>query len=204
MAALPVHPGARVSDRHGVPELNDRWLTQVQPIHHTVRRSAWWVVSDAKPRAVARWYADHAPPAFRSGGTVGGQGDGRRWVFEVYDAQPGAGGLPPTGTTIEVQTTRIAGGVGVRATVAAVWAPARPLASYVQDVSSIDVHTRYARRAVLGAAQHQVVHDHRPRPAPRGGRHVRRTPGYRAVRGGPLRVDARLVDRPDRVPHQHG
>ena len=148
MSAMPVYPTARPSDQQGVPALNDHWLSQVQPVDNTVVRSSWWTVSGAAPGAVAQWYADHAPSGFHSDGTVGGQGDGTRWVDEVYYAEPGHDALPPSGTTIELQTTRTANGVGIRATVGSVWSPARPLASYVQDVTSIDVvstHTRFWR-----------------------------------------------------------
>jgi hypothetical protein len=148
MATMPVYATAIVSDQQGVPELNDHWLSQVQPVDNTVVRSSWWTVSGATPSLVAQWYADHAPSGFHSDGTVGGQGDGTRWVDEVYYVEPGHDELPPSGTMIELQTTRTAEGVGIRATVDSVWSPARPRTSYVQDVTSIDVtstHSRFGR-----------------------------------------------------------
>ncbi len=53
-------------------------------------------------------------------------------------------------------------GVGVRATVSSVWAPARPRASYVHDVSSIDVrsvHERYGRDTVERSVRSFTVTD---------------------------------------------
>jgi len=88
----------------------------------------------------------------RSGGrnAVGGQGDGRMWIYEVDDTQPGVDQLTGPGSSVELQTTKTSAGVGVRATVSTVWPPARPVASFVQDVSSIDVRST-RRPATLGA-----------------------------------------------------
>lgn len=143
LAAIPVHPGAVSSDP--LPALGDDTLSTVTAVGHTEVRSAFCVVPEGGPRAVAQWYGAHPPAGFSSGGgAVGSQGDGRTVVFEVYDDQPGAG-LGAPGTSVEVQTTAVHGGVGVRVTVSSVWAPARPRTSYVQDVRSIDVRSAHER-----------------------------------------------------------
>jgi hypothetical protein len=150
-AGLPAYPGGQESDQEGVPELDDSHLSAVHPQDHTIMRSRFWTVSGATASAVAHWYAAHPLAGFDSGGrgSVGGQGDGSTWIYEVDYNQPGLNQLTGAGTSVELQTTETSAGVGVRATVSTVWLPARPVASYVQDVSSIDVrttHTRYGRR----------------------------------------------------------
>jgi len=150
-AVLAAYPGAHETDAAGVPELDDTTLSSVHPQGHTVVRSRFWTVSGATASGVAHWYAAHPPAGFRSGGrnAVGGQGDGRTWIYGVDDTQPGVDQLTGSGTSVELQTTKTPAGVGVRATVSTVWLPARPVASFVQDVSSIDVrstHARYGRQ----------------------------------------------------------
>lgn len=145
-AALTTYPGVRESDQAGVPALDDHHLSTVHPHGHTVVRSRFWTVSGTSASAVAHWYAAHAPAGFESGGgnAVGGQGDGSTWIYEVDYSQPGRNQLTGSGTSVEVQTTTMPTGVGVRETVSTVWLPARPLTSYVQDVSSIDVRTTHS------------------------------------------------------------
>jgi hypothetical protein len=144
LAAVLGYPGAVASDP--IAALGDDTLSTVTPAGHTEVRSGFWQVSGIGPKAVARWYAAHPPAGFSSGGAgaVGGEGDGTRWISEVYDDQPGTE-LGGKGTSVEVETTKVGagvgGGVGVRVTVSSVWAPARPRASYVEGVSSIDVRT---------------------------------------------------------------
>jgi hypothetical protein len=161
LAAIGSYPGAVASDP--LRELSDDTLSTVMPTGHTEVRSAFWVVSGVGPRTVARWYAAHPPSGFPSGGpdAVGGQGDGRTWISEVYDEQGGSE-LGARGTSAEVQTTKIPAGVGIRVTVSSVWAPARPLTSYVQDVTSIDVrsvHERYGRDRVERSVRSFTVTD---------------------------------------------
>lgn len=144
LAAMPVHPGAFSSDP--LPALGDDSLSTVTPAGHTEVRSGYWTVPGSRPRAVAEWYAAHRPAGFPPGGGVGSQSDGRTVVFEVYDDPPGTG-LGSPGTSVEVQTTAVGDGAGVRVTVSSVWAPARPRTSYVQDVRSIDVRSVHARYA---------------------------------------------------------
>jgi hypothetical protein len=161
LAAIGSYPGASASDP--LRELGDDTLSTVTPMGHTEVRSAFWVVSGVGPQAIARWYAAHPPAGFSSGGAdaVGGQGDGRTWVSEVYYEQ-GDNELGARGTSAEVQTTKVPAGVGIRATVSSVWAPARPLTSYVQDVRSIDVrsvHERYGRDSVERSVRSFTVTD---------------------------------------------
>jgi hypothetical protein len=150
-AALPVVPGARETDSAGVPELGDDTLSSLQPPGHTVLRSRFWSVSGVRSKAVVTWYAAHPPAGFHTEGGpagVGGQGDGTTWIDEVYWDGPQGDRLAQTGTSVEVQTTATASGVGIRLTVSSLWPPARPVASFVQDVSSIDVrstHEHYGR-----------------------------------------------------------
>jgi hypothetical protein len=161
LAAIGSYPGASASE--AIRELGDDTLSTVAPAGRTEVRSAFWVVSGAGPTAVARWYAAHPPTGFSSGGAdaVGGQGDGRTWISEVYYDQGGSE-LGARGTSAEVQTTTLPSGVGIRATVSSVWAPARPRASYVQDVTSIDVrsvHLRYGRDTVERSVRSFTVTD---------------------------------------------
>ncbi len=143
LAQMPGYPGAVGSGP--IAALGDDTLSTATPGGHTEVRSGFWAVSGAGPRAVAEWYAAHPPAGFSGeGGAVGGQSDGTTWISEVYFDRPGTE-LGGKGTSVEVQTTRIPAGVGVRVTVSSVWAPARPRASYVQDVTSIDVRTTHER-----------------------------------------------------------
>ena len=143
-AALPVLPGAVETDRSGVPELDGFGVSLLTPTGHTITRSRWWTVSGTTSKAAALWYAAHPPPGFSSEGGatgVGGSGDGNRWVDEV--TWDGSSGGTTSRTSVEVQTTGKPGGAGIRLTVLTVWPPARPLTSYVQDVSSIDVQSSH-------------------------------------------------------------
>jgi hypothetical protein len=147
-ASLPVYPGAGETDAAGVPELGDNTLSSVHPTGHTVVRSRFWKVSGVRSRAVAEWYAAHPAAGFVSEGGVGGEGDGHTWIDEVAWDQPQDTNVSQSGTSVEVATTNTAAGVGIRLTVSSAWLPARPVASYVQDVSSVDVrstHVRYGR-----------------------------------------------------------
>jgi hypothetical protein len=137
-AALPVYPGARETDAAGAPELS-RWTATISgPVAYTETHQRWWTVTGTKAKVVARWYDAHAPARFRSEG-VGGEGDGTTWVNTVDFYPRTRPALSPSGVSVEVQTLDTAHGVEVRAVVDSVWPPARPLASYVQDVTSIDV-----------------------------------------------------------------
>ena len=137
---LPVLPEATETDRSGVPELAEFGMFLLTPAGHTVTRQRWWTASGTTSATAARWYAAHPPTGFTTEGGatgVGGSGDGRRWADEVtWDGTPHGS---TSGTSVEVQTTATADGVGIRLTVLSVWPPARPAASFVQDVSSIDV-----------------------------------------------------------------
>lgn len=161
LATVDGYPGATDSDP--IRELGDDTLSTATPAGHTEVRSGFWTVSEAGPEAVARWYAAHPPDGFSSGGAdaVGGEGDGTTWISEVYDDQPGTE-LGGPGTSVEVETTRVAAGVGVRVTVSSVWAPARPRTSYVQDVRSIavrSVHERYGQDTVAPSRRSFTVTD---------------------------------------------
>lgn len=148
-AGLPAYPGAQETDSAGVPELSDHALSTVHPGGHTIVRSRYWTVGGVRSRAVAQWYAAHPMDGFHTEGGlngVGGEGDGSRWINEVYWNDGTSGGPSLAGTSVEIQTTDTSAGVGIRVTVSSVWNPARPLASFVQDVSAIDVrsvHDRY-------------------------------------------------------------
>ncbi|HEX3221510.1 MAG TPA: hypothetical protein VHR35_03000 [Nocardioides sp.] len=167
---LPVFPGAQETDAAGVPELDDRTLSAAHPAGHTVVRSRFWTVTGTTPSAVAHWYAAHPSSGFSSGGrnAVGrtGGNTSSRWIDEVYYTQPGTNQLTGSGTSVEVETTTTSAGVGIRATVSSVWLPARPVTSFVQDVSSIDVrsthlhlgrHVRTTHRSFTVADPDQVL-----------------------------------------------
>jgi hypothetical protein len=153
---LPAYPGAQETDRAGVPELGDITLSTVHPGSHTIVRSRFWTVTGVGSKTVARWYAAHPVAGFRSEGgpnAVGGESGDPGWINEVYwDDRSGDVNL--AGTSVEIETTRTSTGVGVRATVSSVWPPARPPASFVQNVSSIEVRSEHQ---VLGQAT-QTTH----------------------------------------------
>lgn len=142
---LPVFPDAQETDAADVPALGDDTLSTVHPQGHTIERSRFWTVSGVTSNEVVHWYAGHPPAGFSSGGSdgVGGQGDGKTWIDEVYWDPAEGDRLPPSGTSVEIESTAVASGVGIRLTVSSVWLPARPLASFVQDVTSIDVHSTH-------------------------------------------------------------
>jgi hypothetical protein len=140
-AALPAYRGAQETDRAGVPQLGDHTLTSVHPAGHTITRSRFWTAYGVASKAVALWYAAHPVAGFHTEGgpsSVGGQGDGSSWIDEAY-WDGAADPTSRTATSVEIETTTTSAGVGIRLTVSSVWSPARPLASYVQDVTSIDV-----------------------------------------------------------------
>jgi hypothetical protein len=142
ISRVPAYPGAHETNAAGVPQLGDNTLSSAQPTGHTEVKSRFWTVAGVAPKAVARWYLSHTAGGFRAEPGVGGQGDGTTWIDEVY-WDPSRTSTSQAGTWAEIQTTRTAAGVGVRVTVSSVWLPARPLASYVQDVSSIDVQSTH-------------------------------------------------------------
>ena len=155
VARLSGYPGAQETDAAGAPGLKGWGATISGPKAYTVTRQRWWTVTGTTAAAVANWYDDHAPVGFHSMG-VGGEGDGKTWVSTVDFYPPSGQQLPPTGVSIEVQTLDTERGVEVRATVDSVWPPARPAASFVQDVSSIDV--RVVRTRLNATPHHRVRH----------------------------------------------
>jgi hypothetical protein len=149
---LPVFTGAREVGVFRVPDLGDGRVSQPLVGDHTLLKTRFWLIRGGVTSSeVAQWYAAHPPRGFHTRGGpdgVGGEGDGTTWVDELTWDQALGERLPAGGTSIAVYSTRTSGGVGVRVTVSTTWAPARPLASFVQDVSSIDVrttHTHYGR-----------------------------------------------------------
>lgn len=143
-ADVPVYPGAREVSAQDVPPLADRTSVS-SPAPYTVTRSRFWTVPGT-PRTVAGWYARHPQDGFVSdGGPTGVGGESRPdggWIDDVYFDQHPPVRAAPAGASVMVQTTRLAdGSVGIRATVDAVWRPARPVASYVSDVRSVTVRT---------------------------------------------------------------
>jgi hypothetical protein len=143
-ASLPAYPGAREATVGEVPPL--KVLNVVSsPERYTVTRSRFWTVPGT-PRTVAGWYASHPPAGFVSdGGPTGVGGESRPdggWIDDVFLDQTPPRRYAPAGASILVQTTRLSdGSVGIRATVDAVWRPARPAASYVSDVRAVTVRT---------------------------------------------------------------
>lgn len=135
---LPVYPGARSSE--AIPALHPTYASFAES-GHTVTRTRWWTVGGGTSRAVARWYAGHPAPGLVSdGGVDSTTRTGGPTVRYATFSRPGQSEtLPPVGGHVLVQTTQLTSGVGVRVTVESVWPPPRPRASYVQDVSSIDV-----------------------------------------------------------------
>jgi hypothetical protein len=156
-SALPAYPGAQETDRSGVPELGDNTLSTVHPQGHTIVRSRFWTVHGVDSKTVAQWYADHPMAIFRTEGGangVGGEGDGSTWIDEVYwDAE--AAGPSHVATSVEIESTKTSTGVVVRATVSSVWPPARPLESFVQDISSIDVRSVHSQHGRVTNTTHR-------------------------------------------------
>jgi hypothetical protein len=149
---LPAFPGSRRTSRN--PVLARMGLMSYGPPGNTVTRSRWWSVPGAAPQAVARWYAAHPAAGFRSENGVDSMSSSApgRPTVTVFATDYGRSGydvLPPHGESAEIETMAVPGGTVVRATAISIWNPARPAASYVQDVSSIDVrvvHTRIGHR----------------------------------------------------------
>jgi hypothetical protein len=157
MASLQDYPGVRAVG--SIPELRTTSAAIPDVQSFTASRLGYWTVRGSA-RSVAAWYATHPPTGFRvqgGAGTVDGEGgSGAPSINDVYLVQPGHDLLPPSGVQIVVQTVQLAQGVGIRATATAVWRPARPAESFVDHVTSIDVHeqvTRYGRNA------HRSRHD---------------------------------------------
>ena len=146
---LPVYPGAEEVSATDVPPLVRRTMSS-SPSNYTVTRSRFWTVRGV-PRTVAEWYARHPQQGFVSDGGPNGVGGESRpdggWIDDVYLDQHPPMPYAPAGASVVVQTTSLAGGrVGVRATVDAVWRPARPAASFVSHVRGVTVQitaTRY-------------------------------------------------------------
>jgi hypothetical protein len=140
IARVPTYPGARPSA--AIPALGEVYSAS-GPAAYTVTRTRWWTVPGSSPQAVAQWYGDHPAPGFVSSGFASAGGSDAPAVQIVdFDQAPGDR-LPPSGLHVVVETTTTTSGVGVRETVQSLWPPARPLASYVQDVRSIEVHARH-------------------------------------------------------------
>jgi hypothetical protein len=149
-AELAVYPGATEASAGEVAPLADRTMVS-SPTRHTVSRSRFWTVPGT-PHTVATWYARHPQPGFVSDGGPNGVGGESRpdggWIDDVFLDQHPPMGAAPAGASVTVQTTRLADGtVGIRATVDAVWRPARPAMSYVSDVRSVTVRTTVTRYA---------------------------------------------------------
>ncbi len=141
---LPAYPGAAAVRARDVPPLSGRNVASSPP-GHLVTRSRFWTVPGTS-RAVAEWYARHPPRGFVSDGGPDGVGGESRpdggWIDDVYLDQHPAMGAAPVGASVTVQTTVLSdGSVGVRATVDAVWRPARPADSFVSDVRRVTVRT---------------------------------------------------------------
>lgn len=149
---VPAYPGARRSGP--LPDPTKLGLLTSGPPGHTVERTRWWVVSGAGPSTVAHWYAARAIRGFHTDGSVSSSsssspGSPTVTAYAVDYVQPGSDRLPRHGVSIEVETMRVSGGTAVRATALSIWSPARPPASFVQDVTSIDVqsvHRHYGRQ----------------------------------------------------------
>jgi hypothetical protein len=143
MGRVPIYTGARTSP--AIPGLHATYASFAAS-GHTVTRTRWWTVPRASSRGVAQWYAAHPALGLVADGRVGSAGgtDSPTVHFEAF-SRPGQGEtLPPVGAHVVVETTQLSTGVGVRVTVESIWPSARPVSSYVQDVSSIDVkQTQY-------------------------------------------------------------
>lgn len=146
LALVPSYPGARSTS--AVPGLGELVMSS-GPADHTVLRNRWSLAAAAPDaRSVAQWYADHPARGYVSDGGVG-SASGSDTATVYFAAFRPRGPHPTASAEVLVETTTTTSGVGIRATAQAVWPPARPLASFVQDVSSIDVqstHEHYGRR----------------------------------------------------------
>jgi hypothetical protein len=125
---------------------------------HAVNASLYWLVpGDAK--TVARWYVANPLRGYRADGAGPGEGpDGGiggsslangGWSYDTDFYVPSETSVQGSGS-IQVQTTQLGTQTGVRATVFGEWYPARPLASFVQDVTSIDVRIVHQRLVPRG------------------------------------------------------
>jgi hypothetical protein len=140
LARVPSYPGSRTTS--ALPELSALYLAD-GPTDHTVVRDRWSVApATLDARAVAQWYADHPARGYVSDGGVGSASGSDTPTVYFAAFQP-RGPHPSTAADVLVETTTTSGGVGTRVTTQSVWAPARPLASFVQDVSSIDVQSTH-------------------------------------------------------------
>lgn len=141
---VPVHPGAKPSGP--IPRLS--YIYSVSgPASHTVTRTAWWTLPGATPQDVVRWYLHHSMHGYVSDGPGSASGTGDPTVqFTTYTARDLGGRVSPSRLDVIVESTTTPSGTGVRVSVQALWPPARPATSYVQDVSSIDV--RSSRRVI--------------------------------------------------------
>jgi hypothetical protein len=142
LTSLPSYPGSRPTEL--VPELRSTSAIMDIP-HYTASRIGYWT-ADGSASTVAGWYAAHAPAGFRVQGGLGTMnregGFDTPLIHDVYLVQPGHDLLPPRGVQLVVQTVQLATGVGIRVTAVTIWRPARPAESFVDQVTSIDVHER--------------------------------------------------------------
>jgi hypothetical protein len=168
MAEVPTYPGVHTT---GPNRQLDKFGPMTSgPPGHTVIRSRWWMSTSTDAKAVARWYAHHAPHGFHSpdgdfvsSSSSSGPGQPTVTVYAADYTQPGADLLPPHGVSIEVETMTVPGGTAVRAGVLSVWSPARPKTSFVQDVTSIDVRSTHTHFASTSTTTHHSFTVRNPR-----------------------------------------
>ena len=201
---LPVYPGATEVSATDVPPLAPRTMSS-SPSTYTVTRSRFWTVRGV-PRTVAEWYARHPQQGFVSDGGPNGVGGESRpdggWIDDVYFDQHPPMSYAPAGASVTVQTTLLSdGSVGIRATIEAVWRPARPAASYVSDVRQVTVGPpdEVRRPPTSGASAHRHDQLARRDRCPRD--RVQRAAGLAAVLPQLPRA-AGPADLSDRLPHR--
>jgi hypothetical protein len=186
---VPVYPGARSTS--AIAALHPTYAT-FSVSGHTVTRTRWWTVGQVTSREVAQWYAAHPAPGLASDGGVGStsRSGGPAVRFVTFSRIGQVETLPPVGAHVVVETTQLSSGVGVRVRVESIWPPARPVASYVQDVSSIDVRqTEYQ-----SAGQHLKTVVYRYSEASQPGRILRAARAFNALVGSnPVELNCAMV-----------